>query len=150
MHKINHIVVVDDSETDSIFNEMVLATVDFDGDLKLFESAREALDYLTSTPPPAVDLMLVDVNMPVMDGWAFVEAITPLLPQHPGLKIVLLTTSSSPEDFARAQSLPMISGYLTKPLSPQSAKDLLAGRFESAWIRHEDGAYHHIGVHRPV
>ena len=150
MNKINRIVVVDDSETDNIFHEMVLTTADFEGDLKVFESPREALAYMQSPPREAVELMLVDVNMPGMDGWEYVQAITPLMPHFPNLKIVMLTSSSAPEDFSRAKSLPAISGYLTKPLSTQSAKDLLEGRFEAAWIRNEDGAYQHIPVRRPI
>lgn len=87
------------------------------------KSGLEALELVKKTP---FDLILLDVKMPVMDGFQFLEAVqrlqetTGILPPA----IVLLTTSEHDLDKARAQQHP-IKGYLVKPLTQQQVKHLV-------------------------
>ena len=76
---VQRIVLVDDSEADNVYHEVVLRRAGFSGDLQVFEMAAPALDYLRRLPDGPVCLVLLDINMPGMDGWEFAAAAAPLL-----------------------------------------------------------------------
>jgi CheY-like chemotaxis protein len=126
---LQRILLVDDNEPDNVYHEVVLRRAGFDGELRVFEVAEEALAYLQQLPPDPDDhtsLVLLDINMPGMDGWDFARAVSPLLDQRPRLKVTVLTSSSAPEDMARASLVPSLHGYITKPLHLPEARQLLA------------------------
>ena len=94
-----------------------------------------ALDLLRiHCQPPAPDcpaLVLLDINMPVMDGLAFLEAYQHLpAAERQGTVVVMLTTSVNPRDLARLQGLP-VAGFLSKPLTEAQVAQVLADHFPS-------------------
>lgn len=125
MSGVHRIVLIDDSEPDNVFHEMVLATVDFEGEVKAFESPREGIDYLVSQPDGPVDLVFLDVNMPAIDGWGVLQALSESPQRHPAMRVYMLTSSASPEDKALAAETAGVSGFLTKPLEPDQVRELL-------------------------
>lgn len=130
MKVIERVVLIDDSEPDNIFHEMVLATADYAGDLKVFESPEQGLRYLQTQPDGPVDVVFLDINMPAMDGWAVLAELAPDLSQWPDLHIYMLTSSANPEDVNRARATPGVSGYLIKPLEPDTVRAMLAGQID--------------------
>lgn len=136
MPQLTSILLVDDDSTTNYLNKLLLKRLSVAEHLLLAENGREALAVLaqtctaTSTSCPA--LILLDVNMPVMNGIEFLEAYQHLpLAQQQAIIIVLLTTSVSPRDLARAQTLP-IAGTLTKPLTEEKLRALLQQYFPEA------------------
>ena len=125
---IHRIVLIDDCETDNIFHEMVLATADFEGDLKIFDSPSAGIQYLKTQPDGPVDLVFLDVNMPAIDGWGVLAALQDDLQKWPAMQIVMLTSSSAPEDLGRA-----------KPLEPDTTRQLLQGPLEGQLWRCDEG-----------
>jgi CheY-like chemotaxis protein len=95
------------------------------------EQALRLLDQTCRAPETSACplLILLDMNMPVLNGLGFLEAYVQLpLAQQPAIVIVILTTSLHPVDVARAQELP-IAGFLTKPLTHAKVTDLLTRHF---------------------
>jgi CheY-like chemotaxis protein len=136
MHKLNSVLLVDDDSTTNYLNKMLLNRLQVAEHLLVAENGREALDTLArtciaqSTSCPA--LILLDVNMPVMNGIEFLEAYQHLpLAQRQAIVIVLLTTSVNPHDLARVQTLP-IAATLTKPLTESKVTTLLQQHFPAA------------------
>jgi len=75
-------------------------------------------------------LVLLDVNMPVMNGVEFLEAYQQLPPdRRQAVVIVMLTTSLHPRDLARIQALP-IAGLVSKPLSEEKINAILREHFQ--------------------
>ena len=71
-------------------------------------------------------LIFLDINMPVMDGWEFLESFESFpLQLKESCTIVMLTTSFNPDDKSRAQKHPAVHKYLIKPLTPQKFENLL-------------------------
>ncbi|GLB53463.1 response regulator [Neptunitalea chrysea] len=91
-----------------------------------FKNGEIALGHLKNEYKAGADLpdlILLDINMPVMDGWQFLDALRSL--NFPNLTIYLLTSSVDPADITRAKTYKMLSGYLTKPLTPEVIDSLM-------------------------
>ncbi|MFD0794326.1 two-component system response regulator [Mucilaginibacter litoreus] len=84
-----------------------------------FNNGKEAIDYLTNPDnnQRLPDVLFVDINMPVMNGWEFNEAFGEIKSQL-GKDIVVYTISSSidPKDINRAKNNPLIADYIVKPI----------------------------------
>lgn len=118
----HHVVVIDDSDTDLLYARIVLERTGLVATLRVFDCAREALDYLGSAEAADVNLVLLDINMPGMDGFEFLNAYEQQAPSP--VQVVMLTSSPDPADRLRAQSHACVRGYLTKPLDLASARAL--------------------------
>ncbi|MFZ5551767.1 MAG: response regulator [Bacteroidota bacterium] len=136
--KLNCVLLVDDDEGTNFLNRMILEKTGVAEKIETVFNGKEALEYLTSTgryikngktyPQPV--LILLDINMPVMDGWEFMEAYHNLPDHQKGkIVIVMLTTSFNPDDRQRAEKITEISGYSNKPLSEQMLRDILQKYF---------------------
>lgn len=132
--KLNCILLIDDDEPTNFLNRMVIEEMDCSKRVEVMQSAKEALKYLTNTTPegdyPRPDLVFLDINMPAMDGWEFLEKYNQL-PEDQKAKIVvvMLTTSFNPEDEMKAHKIPGISGFWNKPLTPEILLSILHKHF---------------------
>jgi len=126
MTTIKRVLLVDDNEADNVFHEIILRRAGFGGTLAVCESGQSALDYLRRNVSQWPELLLVDINMPGMDGFKFIERLAPQLSASRPC-IVMLTSSNAQSDRDRAKLLPIISGYIVKPLTAEIATQLLAG-----------------------
>ncbi len=112
------VLCVDDSAT---IRKLVAKALEPVGvDVVPAENGRDALEKEIES----CDMFLVDVNMPVMDGFAFVETIR-TQPQHAETPVVFLTTESSESKKERAKTL-RASGWILKPFKPQDLRQVVA------------------------
>jgi CheY-like chemotaxis protein len=84
----------------------------------MFSLASDALDYLRRTDREKIDLIVLDINMPRMDGFEFLELATEEFGEDMGNSIVvMMTTSLAPSDIERAKSFSVVADILNKPLT---------------------------------
>lgn len=119
------IILIDDNEADNVFHEIMIRRAGFTGELRVFENAGEALAFLQGDPLTAPTWLFLDINMPLMDGFEFAREATPLLDGRPTARLMLLTSSDAPQDRQRAEEMPVIRDFITKPLTVQRVRDLL-------------------------
>ncbi len=119
---LNTVMVIDDSETDLLFARIVLERACVAHRLLLLESAQEALQLLVGPPAFAVDLILLDINMPGMNGFEFLTAYARQCARP--VPVVMLSSSPDPADRERACRHGFVRDFLTKPLSPAAAARL--------------------------
>jgi CheY-like chemotaxis protein len=120
------VMVVDDSEADLLFARIVLERAEAGFEVLPYESAREALARLQDVGAAAVDLVLLDINMPGMNGFEFLDAFDALpAAQRRSAVMVMLTSSPDPSDRERALAHRCVRGYITKPMSAQAVGSLL-------------------------
>lgn len=73
------------------------------------------------------DVIFLDINMPLMNGWEFLEEYLKKDLHHIApCKIYILSSSLDPNDISQAQRFPVVSGFISKPLTPEKVNDILA------------------------
>jgi len=125
MKKLNCVLLVDDDEPTNFLHSWIIRQSGFAARVEIAEGAREGLVYLeassTSDDHPSPDLIFIDLNMPAMNGWEFIEQYRKLaIARQRKTVFVMLTTSMFPEDELKAQQTPELSGYESKPLTPEA------------------------------
>ena|ERR1700744_408755 len=132
--QLNCILLIDDDEPTNFLNRLTLEQANCTRDIRIAQSGQEALDYLYSCGedrPPRPDLIFLDINMPAMDGWEFLERYRSLPPERKAdIVLIMLTTSLNPDDELRTRNFPEVSGFENKPLSQQRLNLLLEKYFK--------------------
>jgi CheY-like chemotaxis protein len=126
MNTFERFVLIDDNEADNVFHEIMIQRAGFTGEVLVFESGLDALDWFAHKHDSVPTCVFLDINMPLMDGFEVAEKATPLLQGKPTTVLVMLTSSGSPADKARALAMPIIKDYVTKPLTVDQIKSLMA------------------------
>lgn len=132
MKTLDTVLLVEDDEIVNYYNEFTLKEAGFAKEIVVTTNGREGLDYLDKALTgeegyKMPDLILLDINMPVMDGFEFLEAYEDE-DFHGRAKalVVMLTTSLHPQDQERAAAFESVSAYLYKPLLADKLKEILA------------------------
>ncbi len=117
--KLGRVMLIDDEEVDQMMYTRILLRSGLTDDVISFTSASDALEYLTDPNQPPVDLILLDINMPRMSGFEFLEAVRERIGLSFSIPIVMmLTTSLNPKDKQRAAEYAIVKAYVNKPLEP--------------------------------
>lgn len=125
--KINLLVIDDDDINVFIIKKIVEKTA-FDVTMVAKENGQVALDYLATlgeNPSSLPDLILVDINMPVLNGWEFIEAYEALSNNLLSSDIYMLSSSVYENDIERAKTYKSVKGFISKPLSIERLTELL-------------------------
>ena len=125
--KLNFI-VIDDSKLDCFIAEKVIEKIGKSESIISFVQAREALDYIiaSSMNQQSHTMILVDIQMPVMNGFEFVEAFEQLpkeLTDH--YSIFVISSSINDYDLKRVNDYPSVKHFLNKPLNGNNLSELL-------------------------
>lgn len=132
MTKIACTLLVDDDDTANYLNEMLFTRLEATEKLLVARNGLEALALITQNCPGqnCPMLVLLDINMPIMDGFEFLEAYKELeFEQKKSVIIVMLTTSLNPHDVEKAQQTD-IASFITKPLTKKTLQELIAQHFD--------------------
>jgi len=122
--------LIDDDPISLFLTEQMLRLGGFQAPILSFTEAAVALTYLLPRLATALpQVILLDVNMPRMNGWQFLDALTPYSSVLQGrCQLYLLTSSLALADTARARSYALISGIIHKPLDAEQVRTILAQR----------------------
>lgn len=125
--------LIDDNPDDNFFHERVIRNNHYSDCVIKMDNAYDALNYFKSKPvnnSQQIDIIFLDINMPGMNGWEFLEEYDKLDPEAKrGVVIVMLTTSESAEDKRKAHQWGFTSDFKTKPLTKQMMEEILEKYF---------------------
>lgn len=128
------ILLVDDDEASNFLHSIFINKLGLDIDINSALNGQEALDFILDKGVEKVELpcmVLLDLRMPVMDGWEFMRNYEEQVPQalKDQITIVLVTISDNKDDKDRADANIHIADYSRKPLSDATFKKLINRHF---------------------
>ena len=123
------VVLVDDDPNAAFFTRRALRKAAPEASFTFFEDARAALahmqDQLDNHPEGLPDLLLLDLNMPALSGWEFLDqACEPEKLRKTRMKLYILTSSVNPDDIERARRSECVDGYLEKHLTADKLREI--------------------------
>src|SRR6478609_6379717 len=129
MSKPSIICIVDD---DDVYQFTITRTLEIQKaaeKILAFPDGEMAFQFIVehrSKPSYLPDVIFLDINMPVMDGWQFLEAFDKIKSTiDKKITIYLVTSSIDPADVDRAKGINTITKYLTKPIQPEALRGLI-------------------------
>jgi len=125
MKLVNCIMLVDDNKIDNFFHERVIQKYDPQIKTVAKTMAEDALGYLSSevTIP---DIIILDINMPGMNGWEFIDHYKTLNASLQNSLIVVMLSSGQPDDFALAKTQGILHDFKSKPLTIKALEEIIA------------------------
>ncbi|NOQ70975.1 MAG: response regulator [Crocinitomix sp.] len=125
MNPIEHLLLIDDSEATNNFHNRLLGRLKFAKTISICTNGQEGLDFL-SKAKQCPDLIFLDLNMPVIDGFEFLSLVHAPLEKLgcPKPLIVILTSSEESVDKARCKSLYSHIEFYSKPLTISQITEL--------------------------
>lgn len=113
---IRKILSVDDSEADQYLNTMRIKEAEPEAEVRCAADGEQALEMLRE-PGYSPDLVLLDINMPRMDGFEFLEAYAEEFKDDVPAVVLIMTSSNQQADRERTAKFPFVKGFYLKPLA---------------------------------
>ncbi|MBS1558824.1 MAG: response regulator [Bacteroidetes bacterium] len=125
--KYQSVMLIDDNEIDNLINQKMIEAAAVAENIYTHTGAKSAIEFLKNLEKMNLadkvlpDVIFLDIDMPLMDGFQFLDEFETLSPvTRNKCKIVMLTSSINPLDFNRSKKYPNVRLYLNKPLSHES------------------------------
>lgn len=132
------ILLVDDDEVYIYVTKKILANMSDTISVKSFNDGEEAIEFIQTciqknTPLPGV--ILLDINMPYLDGWGFLSEFKKFVPKlaESEVNIYMVTSSNDPHDMERAKEFEQVTGYVVKPVFEDKLADILTEVYDENW-----------------
>jgi CheY-like chemotaxis protein len=125
--------LIDDNEIDNLINQKMVEAAGLSKYIYTHTGAKSAIEFLKNIEQLETeivesvlpDVIFLDIDMPLMDGFQFLEEFNKLKSSTKDkCRIVMLTSSINPQDVSKSKKYEAVKKYLNKPLSQDSLKDL--------------------------
>lgn len=123
------IFLVDDDKVFVFLTTRIIETTDIKSEVKVFVNGEDTIKHLkkiAGSVDELPDIIFLDLNMPVMDGWDFLEEYLQLEPAlNKKIKLYLLSSTISSHDIERAKSIGAVSDFFIKPLTKEKVVEVV-------------------------
>jgi len=127
------VICIDDDPIALLLSKLVISKANFASQIITLQNGQEAIEYLEKDETRADNknsgqtlLILLDLNMPVMDGWEFLEQFSQkLYDEYKDAKIILLSSSIDPNDIRKSKNFEMVMDFFPKPLTKEILQEIL-------------------------
>lgn len=125
--KYRSVMLIDDNEIDNLINQKMIEAAAITENIYTHTGAKSAIEFLKNMEKMDVaekvlpDVIFLDIDMPLMDGFQFLDEFEQLgAITRKKCRIVMLTSSINPQDFSRSKKYNNVKLYLNKPLSHEN------------------------------
>ncbi|MCX7999945.1 MAG: response regulator [Leptospiraceae bacterium] len=128
MNPFSAVILIDDDEITNYLHKQVLNHSQITDTVYVLLNGKEALDFFKDLNGSFEGelLVLLDINMPIVNGWEFLEKYKHLPVPKDRIHIFILTTSENPRDYERAQEYSfLIQGFFRKPLTKEKISEFI-------------------------
>ncbi|MDF9798463.1 CheY-like chemotaxis protein [Catalinimonas alkaloidigena] len=128
MKKIKLACIIDDDTIYVYGVKKLMKIVDFCENTLVFKNGKEAIKYLKPVIEQGEgipDVILLDINMPVMDGWQFLDEFVKIKPKTKEITIYMVSSSVDPEDVNKVKDYADVSDYIIKPITEEALISLI-------------------------
>ena len=130
LNKLQTSCIIDDDDIIVYGAKRIMKEISFSDHILVFNNGQDALTGLKEVGANGEDfpsVIFLDLNMPIMDGWEFLEAFI----KFPGFQkenvtIYIISSSVDPRDLLRAKEYSIVSKYILKPITTEDLKNVLA------------------------
>jgi CheY-like chemotaxis protein len=128
---IRSLFLIDDDRIFNMIHTRIMESKSFAQKIQPFHNAKQALkalrDISTQQPEDFPEMIFLDINMPAMDGWEFLEEFEKLPGQiQIRCNVIILTSSIDPRDIERSRTYKNVTKFMSKPLTPEMLSSLSA------------------------
>lgn len=121
-----NILLIDDDETTNFLTRITIKKTNLGIVMHECLNGKEGVEFFEElqNKPDSVtpDIILLDLNMPIIDGWQFLEEFKQF---NSPAQVYIMSSSNYPEDIQNASNYPLVKGYIVKPLTTEKAIELL-------------------------
>ena len=127
--KIEKVCIIDDDPIFIYGTKRIMAEIDFCEAVVVYENGQDAIDGLneiTANSEEFPSIIFLDLNMPIMNGWEFLEDFVKI-PNHNRDNVIIYIISSSvdPRDLERIKNYTVVNNYILKPITPEDLRSVL-------------------------
>lgn len=123
MNSIKKVVLIDDDKIFNLIHELKLKDTGLVDIVESFSDPEVAVEYLRTTsefsPDSFPEIILLDLNMPTMDGWQCLDRFSTFTGVFRRSRIMILSSSVAVSDRVRSRDYAMVSGFMSKPLDKE-------------------------------
>ncbi|MGL2993971.1 response regulator [Flavobacterium sp. TSSA_36] len=120
----NTILCIDDDPISLMISKKIISKIAFAKEVVTALNGEEALNFYKSAKDnpdqnPKIDLIFLDLNMPVMGGWKFLEIFTTdeYNKFNKNTRVIIISSTVDPQDLAKAKIFPIVTDFLPKPIT---------------------------------
>ena len=115
------VAIIDDDEIFQFTTKIKFEKLGLVEDVMIFNDGEEAMQFIQDMP----EILLLDINMPIVDGWDFLELFEKVPKEKKQMmEILMLSSSINPDDVKRAEANAYVVDYITKPVSDADVKKI--------------------------
>src|SRR3989337_4106465 len=129
--KYHTVMLIDDNEIDNLINQKMIEAASIADNIYTHTGAKSAIEFLRNMEKLEVadkvlpDVIFLDIDMPLMDGFQFLDEFEKLSKETKEYcNIIMLTSSINPQDMSKSKKYDYVKKYVNKPLTQESLKKL--------------------------
>ena len=129
MNKIRTSCIIDDDPIFIYGTKRIMKEVNFCDEILVYQNGQQALDGLSAivdSDENFPSVIFLDLNMPIMNGWEFLDQLTTINhPKKDNLIIYIISSSIDPRDLERVKDYEVVHNYILKPVTPKDLSTVM-------------------------